>query len=64
VWKMPKNLANPKKREKNKATPFLNVFEIPDSESEVRISIKILIPKLSNLMTLSVCNCREVCNAC
>jgi len=55
---MPKNLANPKKHEKNKATPFLNVFEVPDSESEVRISIKILILKLSNLMTLIVCNCK------
>jgi len=57
VWKMPKNLANPKKREKNKVTPFLNIFEVPDSESEVRISIKILIVKLSNLMTLIVHNC-------
>ena len=54
---MPKNLANPKKHEKNKVTPFLNVFKVPDSESEVRIFIKILILKLSNLMTLIVCNC-------
>jgi len=40
VLKPPKNLAQPKKHGKNKATPFLNVFEVPDSESEVRISIK------------------------
>jgi len=38
--KTPKNLAQPKKRGKNKATPLLNVFKVPDSESEVRISIK------------------------
>jgi len=56
---MPKNLANPKKHEENKVTPFLNVFKVPDSESEVRISIKILILKLSNLMTLIVHNCTK-----
>jgi len=59
VLKIPKNLAQPKKHGKNKATPFLNVFEVPDSESEVRISIKNLVLKLSNLMTLFVCNCTE-----
>ena len=48
-----------KKREKIKATPFLDVFEVSGSESEVRISIKILALKLSNLMTLIVCNCRD-----
>jgi len=57
VLKTPKNLAQPKKCGKNKAIPFLNVFEVPDSESEVRILIKNLVLKLSNLMTLFVCNC-------
>ena len=55
--KTPKNLAQPKKHGKNKATPFLNVFEVPGSKSEVRISIKNLVFKLSNLMTLFVRNC-------
>ena len=41
VLKTPKILAQPKKKHgKNKATPFLNVFEVPGSKSEVRISIK------------------------
>ena len=55
--KTPKNLAQPKKCGKIKATPFLDVFEVSGSESEVRISIKILVVKLSNLMTLIVHNC-------
>ena len=55
--KTPKNLAQPKKRGKIKATPFLDAFEVSGSESEVRISIKILVLKLSNLMTLIVRNC-------
>ena len=55
--KTPKNLAQPKKRGKVKATPFLDVFEVSGSESDVRISIKILVLKLSNLMTLIVRNC-------
>ena len=55
--KIPKNLAQPKKRGKIKVTPFLDVFEVSGSESEVRISIKILVLKLSNLMTLIVRNC-------
>ena len=55
--KMPKNLAQPKRHGKIKATPFLDVFEVSGSESEVRISIKILVLKLSNLMTLIVRNC-------
>ena len=54
---MPKNLAQPKKRGKIKATPFLDAFEVSVSESEVRILIKILVLKLSNLMTLIVRNC-------
>ena len=58
-WKHTKNLVQPKKRRKIKATPFLDVFEVSGSESEVRISIKILVLKLSNLMTLIVCNCRQ-----
>ena len=45
---MPKNLAQPKKHGKIKATPFLDVFEVSGSESEVRILIKILVLKLSN----------------
>ena len=57
MLKMPKNLAQPKKRGKIKATPFLDAFEVSGSESEVRILIKILVLKLSNLMTLIVCNC-------
>ena len=56
--KMPKILARPKKHGKFKATPFLEVFEVSGSESDVRISIKILVLKLSNLMTLIVHNCR------
>jgi len=59
----PKNLAQPKKHGKNKATPLLNVFEVPGSESEVRISIKNLVLKLSNLMTLFVRNCSSTRNA-
>ena len=55
--KTPKNLAQPKKRGKIKATPFLDAFEVSGSESEVRISIKILVLKLSNLITLIVRNC-------
>ena len=66
--KVPKNLATQKKRGKIKATPFLNSFKVSGSESEVRILIKILVLKLSKLMTLFVCNCssasdgREVCD--
>ena len=56
--KMPKNLAQPKKRGKIKATPFLDVFEV--SGSEVKILIKILVLKLSNLMTLIVRNCKHL----
>ena len=55
--KTPKNLAQPKKCGKIKATPFLDVFAVSGSESEVRISRKILVLKLSNLMTLIVRNC-------
>ena len=54
---MPKNLATPKKCGKIKETPFLNSFKVSDSESEVRILIKILVLKLSKLMTLFVRNC-------
>jgi hypothetical protein len=54
---MPKNLATPKKCGKFKETPFLNSFKVSDSESEVRILIKILVLKLSKLMTLFVRNC-------
>ena len=54
---MPKNLAQLKKRGKIKATPFPDVFEVSGSEFEVRISKKILVLKLSNLMTLIVRNC-------
>ena len=57
VLKTPKNLAQPKKRGKIKATPFLDAFEVSGSGSEVRISVKILVLKLSNLMTLIVRNC-------
>ena len=57
VLKMPKNLATPKKRGKIKETPFLNSFKVSDSKSEVRILIKILVLKLSKLMTLFVHNC-------
>ena len=60
VLRMPKNLATPKKHGKIKATPFLNSFKVSDPESEVRISIKILVLKLSNLMTLFVLNCRSI----
>ena len=56
---MPKNLAQPKKRGKIKATPFLDAFEVSGSEFEVRILIKILVLKLSNLMTLIVRNCTQ-----
>ena len=48
----------PKKCGKIKATPFLDAFEVSGSESEVRILIKILVLKLSNLMTLIVRNCK------
>ena len=51
------NLAQPKKCGKKRQTPFLDAFEVSGSESEVRISIKILVLKLSNLMTLIVHNC-------
>ena len=57
VLKMPKNLATPKKCGKIKETPFLNSFKVSDSECEVRILIKILVLKLSKLMTLFVRNC-------
>ena len=57
VLKMPKNLATPKKCGKIKKTPFLNSFKVSDSKSEVRILIKILVLKLSKLMTLFVRNC-------
>ena len=58
--KMPKILATPKKHGKIKATPFLNNFKGSDAESEVRILIKILILKLSNLITLFVHNCIDM----
>ena len=59
VLKVPKNLAIPKKRGKIKATPFLNSFKVSESESEVRILIKILVLKFSKLMTLFVRNCTK-----
>ena len=56
-WKCPKIWPPQKKCGKIKATPFLNSFKVSDSDSEVRILIKILVLKLSNLMTLFVCSC-------
>ena len=60
MLKLPKNLATPKKCGKIEETPFLNSFKVSDSESEVRILIKILVLKLSKLMTLFVRNCSQV----
>ena len=40
-------------------TPFLNSFKVSESESEVRILIKILVLKFSKLMTLFVRNCTK-----
>ena len=54
-----KNLAKRKPRGKNSGEGFLDVSELPESESEVSFLQKNLVQPVCNLMPLTVLNCNS-----